>query len=53
MEIVDWEPELYPLGKIEAVGGILAPRLKVRASGGLNYPGTQIFSLGVVYLFEP
>ncbi len=49
----DWEPDFYPLGKVEvAVAGILAPGLKVRASGGFNFPGTQIFSIGFVYLFD-
>jgi hypothetical protein len=53
MALVDWEPDYYPLGKVEiAVAGILAPGLKVRASGGFNFPGTQIFNIGFVYLFS-
>lgn len=45
---VDW----VPLGKVEfAVGGILTPSLKIRASGGFNMPGTQIFSINALYLF--
>jgi hypothetical protein len=41
-----------PLGKIEfAVAGILAPDLKIRASGGFDMPGYDKFSLTLVYLF--
>ena len=42
---------VYPLGKVEvAVGVILAPGLKVRASGGLDFPGTRTFAITGVYL---
>jgi hypothetical protein len=41
-----------PLAKFElAVAGIVAPGLKVRASGGFNFPGYQKASISVVYLF--
>lgn len=43
---------LVPLGRLElAVAGIVAPGLKVRASGGLAFPGTHTFSITGVYLF--
>ena len=35
----------------DAVAGIVTPALKVRASGGFNYPGTHSFSISGVYLF--
>lgn len=42
----------FPVGKVElAVAMIAAPGLKIRASGGLNFPGTQKFSLAAVYFF--
>ena len=41
-----------PIGRVElAVGFILGPQLKVRASGGLNIPGTQIFSVSASVFF--
>ena len=44
--------EFVPLGKIEVAGAaILAPGLKVRVSGGFNFPATQVFSISVNYLF--
>jgi hypothetical protein len=40
-----------PLGRIEvAVGGIVAPGIKIRVSGGLNFPGYHVASVTVVYL---
>jgi hypothetical protein len=42
---------MYPLGKVEiAAGVILAPGLKVRVSGGLDFPGTRMFAITGVYL---
>lgn len=42
---------LVPLGRLEiAVAGLVAPGLKVRASGGLSFPGTHSFSIAGVYL---
>jgi len=42
---------MIPIGKIElAVAGIVGPNLKVRASGGIDFPGYDKFSLTVVYL---
>lgn len=42
---------LVPLGRLElAVAGIVAPGVKVRASGGLSFPGTHSFSIAGVYL---
>lgn len=42
---------LVPLGRLEiAVAGIVARGLKVRASGGLAFPGMQTFSITGVYL---
>jgi hypothetical protein len=44
--------EMLPLGRLElAVGGIVRPGLKVRASGGFSMPGMQKFSLTAIYLF--
>ena len=41
-----------PLGKAELVFGIMpAPGLKVKFSGGFNFPGVQRFSVGMSYLF--
>ena len=43
---------LVPLGRLElAVAAVVAPGLKVRASGGLAFPGTHTFSIAGVYLF--
>jgi hypothetical protein len=42
---------LVPLGRLEiAVSGIVMPWLKVRASGGMAFPGTHSFSIAGVYL---
>lgn len=42
---------LVPLGRLElAVAGIVAPGLKVRASGGMAFPGLHTFSIAGVYL---
>ena len=42
---------LVPLGRLEvAVAGIVAPGLKVRASGGMAFPGMHSFSIAGVYL---
>ena len=47
-----FEIEYVPLFRTElAVTGIVAPGLKLRASGGFNMPGTQIFSISAVYYF--
>jgi hypothetical protein len=47
-----FEIEYVPLFRTElAVTGILAPGFKVRASGGFNMPGTQIFSVSAIYFF--
>jgi hypothetical protein len=46
--------EFVPLGRIEIAGAaILAPGLKVRVSGGFNFPATQSFSISLNYLFGP
>ena len=43
---------LLPLGRLElAVAAIPVWGLKVKVRGGLNFPGTQVFSLSVHYLF--
>lgn len=43
---------ILPVAKLElAVTGVLTRSLKVRASGGINVPGTQRFSVTAVYLF--
>jgi hypothetical protein len=41
-----------PLGRLElSVAGLVAPGLKVRVSGGFNFPGYQVGSISAVYLF--
>ena len=43
---------LVPLGRLElAVAAIPVWGLKVKVKGGVNFPGTEIFSLSVQYLF--
>lgn len=43
---------LLPLGRLElAAAAIPVWGLKVKLKGGLNFPGTQVFSLSVHYLF--
>jgi len=56
-ETLDAKELVYPgnglvaLGRLEvAVAGIVAPGLKVRASGGMAFPGMQTFSITAVYL---
>ena len=45
-------PSILPVAKLElAVTGILTRSLKVRASGGINLPGVQRFSVTAIYLF--
>jgi hypothetical protein len=42
-----------PLARLElAVAVIVVEGFKIRASGGLSYPGLSTFSIGGVYLFE-
>jgi hypothetical protein len=41
-----------PFGKVEAaVGVILAPGVKIRGSGGFDFPGYTMFSITGVFLF--
>ena len=43
---------LQPLGRLElAVAAIPVWGLEVKVKGGLNFPGTQVFSVSVHYLF--
>lgn len=43
--------EWVPLAKVEiAVGVIVAPGLKIRAAGGLDFPGQNKFNVTAVYL---
>jgi hypothetical protein len=45
---------VVPLAKLElTVAGLVAPGLKVRASGGFNFPGYQAGSISLVYFFGP
>jgi hypothetical protein len=42
-----------PLGRVElAVGVILGTNVKVRASGGINVPGTHVFSISASVFFQ-
>lgn len=46
------EIPVVPLARLElAVAAIVMPGLKIRASGGVNYPGVATITLGAVYLF--
>lgn len=46
------EIPVVPLARLElAVAAIVMPGLKIRASGGVNYPGVARITLGAVYLF--
>lgn len=41
-----------PIGRVELTAGIRATdRLKVKVGGGLSFPGTSVFRVGVNYLF--
>lgn len=43
--------EVIPIGRVEiGVGVLLAPGLKVRASGGISFPTVHVFSLQAHYL---
>ena len=47
-----WGIGIVPIGRVElAVAVIVAPGLKVRAKGGVNFPGVQTFSVSASYLF--
>ena len=47
-----WGIGIVPIGRLElAVAVIAAPGLKVRAKGGVNFPGVQRFSVSASYLF--
>ena len=49
--ILEYERNLIPLGKVEAAASfIIAPPVKVRVSGGLNYPGISTFGVTGIYL---
>jgi len=49
-EIPTFSP--FPFGKVEAaVGVILAPGVKIRGSGGFDFPGYTMFSITGVFLF--
>jgi hypothetical protein len=50
--LVEGRLKAIPLAKIEvAAGAIVAPGLKVRFSGGFNFPGYHVGSVTFVYLF--
>jgi hypothetical protein len=52
LTIAGQDLDFVPLFRLElAVAGIVAPGLKIRASGGFNYPGTTSFTIGAVALF--
>jgi hypothetical protein len=47
----DWMQTITPLGRLElAAGLILAPGLKLRASGGVSFPGYHKLGITLVYL---
>ena len=40
------------LGRVELAGAFtVRPDLKIRVSGGFNFPGTQVFSIDAIYFF--
>lgn len=50
--VMDYTLKPVPLAKLElAVAGLIAPGLKVRATGGFNFPGYEVGSIGLVYFF--
>lgn len=50
--VMDYTLKPVPLARLElSVAGLVLPGVKVRASGGFNFPGYQVGSLSVVYLF--
>jgi hypothetical protein len=52
LSVVDYTLKPVPLAKFElTVAGLVAPGLKVRASGGFNVPGYEVGSISLVYLF--
>ena len=54
LETADQLPSFtpFPLGKVElALGVIAAPGLKIRASGGFNFPGYSMVRVNAIYLF--
>ena len=45
--------DVVPLGRVElTVAGIVAPGLKVKASGGFNFPGYAKLGIDIVYLIS-
>jgi hypothetical protein len=52
LSVMDYTLKPVPLAKFElAVAGLIVPGLKVRASGGFNFPGYEVGSISVIYLF--
>jgi hypothetical protein len=50
--VMDYTLKPVPLARLElSVAGLVLPGVKVRASGGFNFPGYQVGSISVVYLF--
>jgi hypothetical protein len=50
--VMDYTLKPVPLARLElSVAGLVLPGVKVRASSGFNFPGYQVGSLSVVYLF--
>ena len=53
--IFGWNPDFYTpsiLGRVELAGAFtVRPDLKIRVSGGFNFPGTQVFSIDAMYFF--
>jgi hypothetical protein len=47
------DSKMTPIGRVELTAGIRATdRLKVKVGGGLSFPGTSVFRVGVNYLFQ-
>jgi len=52
LSVADYTLKPVPLAKLElSLAGLIAPGLKVRASGGFNFPGYEVGNISVVYLF--
>lgn len=52
LEPADFGVSTFPLLKIQlAAAALVTPALKIRVAGGLNVPGTELFSITGIYLF--
>jgi hypothetical protein len=51
-DTLNYASNCVPIGKVEiAASGTVAPRIKVRISGGFNFPGTHSISVTGLFAF--